>query len=198
MARPSDAAALKFPGGSCCHCWSRRLHADGVRTPGTEMKCPSPLRFCLARSTQILQHGFLKAESVVVKMMEHRESITSTADTLTVRVPYIERIPYPVAYFLGYRKAQPPPDNPYIRILWSFVGIFGSIASIGVVSRQIPLFREHGGPIIVGSFVCHPNSQSNGVDPSERTDRKRDRRTDGLSTLRVQLPCWSSTPSIRR
>jgi hypothetical protein len=103
-------------------------------------------------------------------MVDHPDSILST-ETVAVRAHVLERIPYPIAHFLGYRRETPPPENTYIQILWSFIGVFSSIAAIELVSRQVPLFRAHGGPIIVGSFVCHPDPtpRIDGVDPLQHT-----------------------------
>jgi hypothetical protein len=65
----------------------------------------------------------------------------------------MDSIPYPIAHFLGYRKNPPSSVGKIALLSWTFLGILGGISIIAVVSRAIPLFRDHGAPIIVGSFV---------------------------------------------
>jgi len=66
----------------------------------------------------------------------------------------LTRFPLPVAHFLGYR---PHPSTTgaignIAIIFWAAIGIFASLTIIGAVAQQIPLFREHGVPLIIGSF----------------------------------------------
>lgn len=62
-------------------------------------------------------------------------------------------IPYPVAHFLGYRKAKPANTGNLMPTFWAFVGIFCAIIILQVVSMHIPSFESHHAPAIVGSFV---------------------------------------------
>ncbi|KAF5526372.1 Transmembrane protein [Colletotrichum aenigma] len=61
-------------------------------------------------------------------------------------------LPYPVSHFFGYRKSKPDNTGNLVPIFWACIGVFCGVAAVAVVSRQIPSFREHGAPIIVGSF----------------------------------------------
>ncbi|KAL3299630.1 hpp family protein [Colletotrichum asianum] len=61
-------------------------------------------------------------------------------------------LPYPVSHFFGYRKSKPDNTGNLVPIFWACIGVFCGVAAVSVVSRQIPSFREHGAPIIVGSF----------------------------------------------
>lgn len=62
-------------------------------------------------------------------------------------------LPSPISHFLGHRsKPQRYLGNVAI-IFWAFIGVFSGLTIIEVVSRQIPSFRDHGAPIIIGSFV---------------------------------------------
>lgn len=62
-------------------------------------------------------------------------------------------LPYPISYFLGYRKHPLRPIGNLIIIAWAFVGIFLGIIVIELVTKQVPLFQEHQAPIIIASFV---------------------------------------------
>ncbi|KAJ4132538.1 hypothetical protein NW754_015355 [Fusarium falciforme] len=66
--------------------------------------------------------------------------------------PPWRHLPYPVAYFLGYRHKKPRDIGTVVPVLWAFVGIFCALSIIEVVSERIPSFKERGAPIIVGSF----------------------------------------------
>ncbi|KAK2052467.1 HPP family protein [Colletotrichum caudatum] len=66
--------------------------------------------------------------------------------------PPWECLPYPIAHFFGYRKVKPSNVGNIVSILWACIGVFCGVAIVAIVSRQIPIFREHGAPIIVGSF----------------------------------------------
>lgn len=65
---------------------------------------------------------------------------------------FLERIPYPVAHFLGHRREAPKPLHDALVLLWAFIGIMGSILLISVATRKIPAFHENGAPVIVASF----------------------------------------------
>ncbi|EFQ31515.1 HPP family protein [Colletotrichum graminicola] len=66
--------------------------------------------------------------------------------------PPWEHLPYPIAHFFGYRKAKPINAGNIVPVFWACIGVFCGVAVVALVSRQIPVFREHGAPIIVGSF----------------------------------------------
>lgn len=70
--------------------------------------------------------------------------------------PPWNHIPYPIAHFLGYRKEKPRDIGTIVPVFWAFIGILCGISIIEVVSERIPSFKEHGAPMIVGSFVCTP------------------------------------------
>lgn len=71
---------------------------------------------------------------------------------------FLERLPYPVAHFLGHRRIAPKPLHDALVLLWAFVGIMGSILLISLATRKIPAFHENGAPVIVASFVRLPSS----------------------------------------
>ncbi|KXH67374.1 HPP family protein [Colletotrichum salicis] len=66
--------------------------------------------------------------------------------------PPWKHLPYPIAHFFGYRKSKPQNVGNLVSIFWACVGVFCGVAVVSIVSRQIPSFRDHGAPIIVGSF----------------------------------------------
>lgn len=66
---------------------------------------------------------------------------------------FLERLPYWVAHFLGYRKSEPKVMHPLLAIVWAFVGVVGSIMLISLATERIAVFRDHGAPVIVASFV---------------------------------------------
>ncbi|KAK1968954.1 HPP family protein [Colletotrichum sublineola] len=66
--------------------------------------------------------------------------------------PPWECLPYPIAHFFGYRKSKPCSVGTVLPILWACIGVFCGVAVVALVSRHIPMFEEHGAPIIVGSF----------------------------------------------
>ncbi|KAJ2969606.1 hypothetical protein NQ176_g8574 [Zarea fungicola] len=61
-------------------------------------------------------------------------------------------IPFPIAYFLGYRKTKAANTGNLMPTFWAFVGIFCAIIIVQVVSMHIPSFEAHHAPAIVGSF----------------------------------------------
>ncbi|KAG5975234.1 hypothetical protein E4U58_001638 [Claviceps cyperi] len=61
-------------------------------------------------------------------------------------------VPYPLAWFLGYRKTKPHETGNLMPIFWAFIGVFAAILLIEGVSKHIPSFTSHGAPMIVGSF----------------------------------------------
>lgn len=76
----------------------------------------------------------------------------------------LPRLPYPLAHFLGYRTERTHRATPLgnlIVIFWSFVGIFGTLALIGLIGNHVPEFQSWGVPVVVGSFVSSSNSPVN-------------------------------------
>lgn len=65
-------------------------------------------------------------------------------------------LPYPVSHFLGHRTtARTSSSLGNIPIIfWAAIGIFCGLTLVEVVGHQIPAFRDHGAPLIIGSFVC--------------------------------------------
>ncbi|KAI3553707.1 HPP family protein [Colletotrichum abscissum] len=61
-------------------------------------------------------------------------------------------LPYPISHCFGYRKSKPQNVGNLVSIFWACIGVFCGVAVVSIVSRQIPSFRDHGAPIIVGSF----------------------------------------------
>ncbi|KAK4093032.1 hypothetical protein Purlil1_2957 [Purpureocillium lilacinum] len=66
--------------------------------------------------------------------------------------PPWRHLPYPVAYWFGYRKGKPREMGNLVPIFWAFIGVFGAILLIEGVSRHVPSFEHKGVPMIVGSF----------------------------------------------
>ncbi|KAK2877302.1 hypothetical protein FQN49_001253 [Arthroderma sp. PD_2] len=66
--------------------------------------------------------------------------------------PRWHRYPYPVAHFLGHRREPAPKLGTLVVIFWTFVGIFCGLLTVTAVSTHIPSFKEHGAPLVVGSF----------------------------------------------
>ncbi|KAK1977676.1 HPP family protein [Colletotrichum cereale] len=66
--------------------------------------------------------------------------------------PPWEHLSYPIAHFFGHRKSKPNNVGNLVPIFWACIGVFCGVAVVALVSRQIPVFKEHGAPIIVGSF----------------------------------------------
>ena len=65
----------------------------------------------------------------------------------------IHRLPRPISHFLGYRTGPQRPVGNIAIIFWAFIGVFCCIALIIAVGEQIPSFKDHGAPTIIGSFV---------------------------------------------
>ncbi|KAF6817773.1 hpp family protein [Colletotrichum sojae] len=61
-------------------------------------------------------------------------------------------LPYPIAHFLGYRRTKPDNVGNLVPTFWACIGVFCGVAVVAKVSHLVPSFREHGAPIIVGSF----------------------------------------------
>ncbi|GAO13205.1 hypothetical protein UVI_02025540 [Ustilaginoidea virens] len=61
-------------------------------------------------------------------------------------------LPYPLTWFLGYRKTKPQETGNLVAVFWAFIGVFASLVLIQAVSTRVPSFESHGAPIIVGSF----------------------------------------------
>ncbi|OLN92254.1 Transmembrane protein [Colletotrichum chlorophyti] len=66
--------------------------------------------------------------------------------------PPWKHIPYPIAHFFGYRQTPRENVGNLIQVFWACIGVFCGVAVVAVISRQIPTFKDHGAPIIVGSF----------------------------------------------
>lgn len=65
-------------------------------------------------------------------------------------------LPYPIAYWFGYRKGPPRNVGNLVAIFWAFIGVFCAILIIEAASRHVHSFQEHGAPIIIASFVGIP------------------------------------------
>lgn len=70
-----------------------------------------------------------------------------------VPAPPWKYLPYPIAHFLGYRKTKPDNVGNLVPTFWACIGVFCGVAVVAKISHLVPSFREHGAPIIVGSFV---------------------------------------------
>lgn len=70
-----------------------------------------------------------------------------------LRSPPWQRLPHPVAHFLGYRKGPPRPLGNILMTFWSFLGVFISISIITAVGQHIHPLSDGGSVRIVGSFV---------------------------------------------
>lgn len=73
-------------------------------------------------------------------------------------LPFIPRsrlhlLPRPISHFLGYRDSPRKPIGNLLIAAWSFFGAFCGVAIIEGVFMS-PAIRAHGGPLILGSFVC--------------------------------------------
>ncbi|UNI16949.1 hypothetical protein JDV02_003331 [Purpureocillium takamizusanense] len=66
--------------------------------------------------------------------------------------PPWRHLPYPVAYWFGYRKGKPRDMGNLVPVFWAFIGVFAAILMIEAVSRRVPSFEHKGVPMIVGSF----------------------------------------------
>ncbi|KAI8997729.1 HPP family-domain-containing protein [Pilobolus umbonatus] len=68
--------------------------------------------------------------------------------------PLLSRLPYPVAYYLGYRKpGSKDKILPLWRLLlWSFIASWIGTAVIEIICTYSPSFKDHHSPIIIGSF----------------------------------------------
>jgi len=63
-------------------------------------------------------------------------------------------IPYPVAYFFGYRKKTFEKYGNLLLTARATIGIFSSLLLIQLASHQV-LGVASNGPLIVASFVSH-------------------------------------------
>ncbi|PTB66837.1 hypothetical protein BBK36DRAFT_1198608 [Trichoderma citrinoviride] len=66
--------------------------------------------------------------------------------------PPWNHIPYPVAYWFGYRKTKPQGTGNLMQIFWAFIGVFAAILMIEAVGKHVASFPPHHVPLIVGSF----------------------------------------------
>ncbi|KAK1249399.1 hypothetical protein MKX07_002915 [Trichoderma sp. CBMAI-0711] len=66
--------------------------------------------------------------------------------------PPWNHIPYPIAYWFGYRKTKPQSTGNLMPVFWAFIGVFGAIAMIEAVGKHVASFPPHHVPLIVGSF----------------------------------------------
>lgn len=70
-----------------------------------------------------------------------------------VPAPRWRLVPYPVSYFLGYRKGNKVDRIGNIAMtFWAFVGIFVAILLIELAMRSISVVEESG-ILIIASFV---------------------------------------------
>ncbi|KAI0592756.1 HPP family-domain-containing protein [Biscogniauxia sp. FL1348] len=53
-------------------------------------------------------------------------------------------IPYPLAYFMGYRRGHLKARGNLLITPWAFVGVFCSLMLIRVISDEIPDAADHG------------------------------------------------------
>ncbi|KAI3337198.1 HPP family protein [Xylariaceae sp. AK1471] len=65
--------------------------------------------------------------------------------------PPWQAIPYPVSYFLGYRKQPPEKYGNILLTVRALLGVFGSLVLIQLVSHDV-LGVAPTGPLIVASF----------------------------------------------
>lgn len=74
----------------------------------------------------------------------------------------VGRLPKPIHHFLGHRdEAQQPVGNIAIAT-WSLLG--GFIGTVILASFfKSDFIKNHGGPVIVGSYVCHVQLVSDGL-----------------------------------
>ncbi|WEW56530.1 hypothetical protein PRK78_001976 [Emydomyces testavorans] len=61
-------------------------------------------------------------------------------------------LPRPVAHFLGHRLHPPKKVGNVLVMFWSLIGVFSGLLIVTAVSAHIPSFRQHGAPVILGSF----------------------------------------------
>lgn len=69
--------------------------------------------------------------------------------------PPWQQLPATVSHFLGYRSGPQIKLNHILAILWATLGVFSGLTLIETVGQQIPSFKEHDTPLIIGSFVSH-------------------------------------------
>jgi hypothetical protein len=69
---------------------------------------------------------------------------------------YLEKIPYCVSHFLGYRKPNHKQKllRPWKIYLWSFLAAWIGIAVLEIIFTYGPSFQTHQAPMIVASYVC--------------------------------------------
>lgn len=79
-----------------------------------------------------------------------------------VPAPPWRHIPLPVAWFLGHRPdGRPSPKTGNLEhVFWAFIGSFLALILIMGVGMNIPSFKSHSAPLIVGSFVSRPDPRS--------------------------------------
>lgn len=68
---------------------------------------------------------------------------------------FVEKLPYIVSHFLGYRKPNHVAKNlPVWRIyLWGFIAAWIGIAVIEIIFAYSPSFQSYHTPMIIASFV---------------------------------------------
>lgn len=108
-------------------------------------------------------------------------------------------LPYPISHFFGYRKSKPQNVGNLVSIFWACVGVFCGVAVVSIVSRQIPSFRDHGAPIIVGSFVSISPLSSRNLRTLPVSTPSTHRKLLRSSTVRGWwvIEARTSTPSSR-
>lgn len=76
-------------------------------------------------------------------------------DYLNPYLPHvpIERLPYPIAHFLGYRKQQHKEVPAVFIWIWAFIGAFTGIILVEVIFKYSPVIQQYNPPIIIASLV---------------------------------------------
>ena len=65
----------------------------------------------------------------------------------------LPHLPYPIAYWLGYRRGPRVHICQPLAWLWSFIGAFCGVALIEGVYRASAALQDWNPPILIGSFV---------------------------------------------
>lgn len=64
----------------------------------------------------------------------------------------VDRLPRPIAHFLGHRDKPGKPLGNIIVAAWSFIGGFAGTAALGGFFMS-GFIQNRGGPVIIGSYV---------------------------------------------
>lgn len=81
-------------------------------------------------------------------------SFSTTFDVRITTMSRLQKLPYFISYFLGYRKPNYEPKKiPQWRIyFWSFLAAWTGIALLEILFTYSSAFRLHHSPMIVASF----------------------------------------------